>query len=494
MKKRILLLHYQIIRGKDRFLLNVPNLSVESIAGNIDRSQYEVKTLSFNSVSKGKLKNKDNISLEGSNKRNYFLNILKEYQPDIVGLSSKTGEFYSTIEIVKIVKSFNPDIVTVLGGYHATINYQEILESKDGDYFDFLIRGEGERTFNKLLEAIFSKQEPVLVDNVSYKFDSKIINNQKGFLLDLERIKLPDRQSRINKKNFKLFGFRTEAVETSRGCVFDCTFCCITEMYGKSFRKYKIERVIEDIKDTQKHGAKFVLIVDDNITIDTQRLEKLCDAIINAKLNNLSFVVQASIGGLKKSPTIVAKMKKAGISVVLLGIETSDEEELQKLSKLNQFKSDDIRTVVLQLKKHRIFSVGLFIIGTPEETKKTLIDKFEYSTQLGLDQIYFSILTPFPGTVIRKELIEKKLITNKHDYSKYSTWHANISTLNLSSSELFQLTRELEKKYSLQNRFIINIIRYLPEIIFRLTKLFIYNNSFLSSIKGRFEKSFSNLR
>jgi radical SAM superfamily enzyme YgiQ (UPF0313 family) len=82
-----------------------------------------------------------------------------------------------------------------------------------------------------------------------------------------------------------MVGRQVDVVETSRGCTFDCSFCSIIEMRGRNFHVLPLERVIEDIRDAQHHGAKAIFLVDDNITLNITRFQELCEAIIQAGLN-----------------------------------------------------------------------------------------------------------------------------------------------------------------------------------------------------------------
>ena len=77
-----------------------------------------------------------------------------------------------------------------------------------------------------------------------------------------------------------MMGRPIEVIETSRGCTFDCSFCSIIEMRGRNFHRFPIGRVIDDILDARRRGARAVFLVDDNMTIDVPRLEAFCRAII----------------------------------------------------------------------------------------------------------------------------------------------------------------------------------------------------------------------
>ena len=142
-----------------------------------------------------------------------------------------------------------------MDGYGPTVIYNEISESGDLEHIDFIMRGECDFAFNDLIRAIKGEKQFKDVPNLTYRSGGSVCHNPAASILNLDEIKIADRDARILRNCFHAIGFKLDAIETSRGCVMNCNFRTIREMYGKSFRKYKIERIIGDISDAQKHGA-----------------------------------------------------------------------------------------------------------------------------------------------------------------------------------------------------------------------------------------------
>src|SRR5437773_3809192 len=105
-------------------------------------------------------------------------------------------------------------------------------------------------------------------------------------------LRLPKRSARV-LRGYTLLGRPVDVVETSRGCTFDCSFCSIIAMRGRNFHRYSFERVLDDIRDAQAHGARAIFIVDDNISLDVKRFEALCRAIVEAGLHRIDYQAQA---------------------------------------------------------------------------------------------------------------------------------------------------------------------------------------------------------
>jgi radical SAM superfamily enzyme YgiQ (UPF0313 family) len=429
-------------------MTRLPNLGLSSIAANLDRNLCDIKIV--------------DLIVAGRNPQKYFLSLLQTYQPDVVGFSCMIFQYAKTLEFAKMTKNFNKNIKVVMGGYYPTVDYDVILESADMEFIDFVIRSEGEIAFNELIRALNNGGDFRKVLNLSYKDNGSIVHNPKSKLLNLDEIKPPDRDVRILKKGFHLFGYPADAIETSRGCTCDCDFCSIRSMYGKSFRKYKIERVLNDIRDAQKHGAKSLMITDDNPTLAGRRYKELCEAIIEAKLNKIRYYIQASINGLKNTPGLIETMVKSGARWVFLGIENESDETLEFLDKSNQFKKSDAFEVIGELKEHGAIVFGGIIIGNPEDTEEKVWANYEYAKKLGMDFPVFGILTPYPKTPIRDKLLKQGLIVNLHDYSKYNCFNANLRTKHLSPERLSQLRQEIETMYPIKSGSIWRLLREFP--------------------------------
>lgn len=451
--RRILLVSSPKVTDEfDRFL-RIPNLGLNSIAANITAPGYEIKVLDL---------------VVAKNPRRFLSEYIKDYKPFLVGFSAMNFQYKSTLELAQITKSIDENIITVLGGYHSTVAYEEILNSNDNKYFDFLIKGEGEITFNSLLINLNNREELQGIPGLIYRRGDELIINEPEELINIDELKPPDRSTRVLTKGFHVFGYKADVIETSRGCVQHCNFCSIREMYGKSFRKYKTSRVIEDIQDAKKHGAKFIFITDDNITLDTKRFNQLCQAIIDNNLNSMKYIIQASVEGLNRSPELIAAMVKAGVEIVFLGIETLNEDGLSVLGKSNQFRKADAEHIIRELKKNGILVVAGFILGHPEDTLETILENYKYAKRLKPDMCAFNVLTPFPGTEIRQTLLEEDLITNKHDYERYDLYLANIKTRNLSRDQIHQLRDQFNVKYPFESRTLLPLALRYPGYFLKL--------------------------
>jgi len=410
----------------------IPNLGIVSIAGNVDPTVCDVKVADL-LVVRRRLEHR-------------VLSLLKKQSPDLVGFSCMSFHHHSAIRLAKLVKAYNKNILVVIGGYHPSAMYEEISESPDSQFIDFIVRGEGEATFSELVTAIDSGTAYDKILGLSYKAGGVFHHNPPRALMSLDSIRLPDRGARLITKGFNTAGMPTEAIETSRGCTLNCKFCSIRQMYGRSYRKYEISRVIADIKDARKHGASWIMVTDDNITLDLRRLEMLCDEIIAAKLNSLHYFIQASVKGIAHSRKLVQKMADAGVKMVFIGIESASKKNLDFLGK--ETSSPELaRKAMKYLRDNGMITLGGFIIGSPDDNEESLWQAFHTAWNLKVDVPGFGILIPQVKTEIRAELMAEGLITNPDDFSTYHNGAANIRTRHLTSEQLKSIMDDMYRAY-----------------------------------------------
>ncbi|NPV61348.1 MAG: B12-binding domain-containing radical SAM protein [Methanotrichaceae archaeon] len=372
--------------------------------------------------------------------RDYLRRIVNDY--DLVGLTAMSFQYQEAMELARIAKQAGAE--TLFGGYHPTLAYEEIGRSDDAKLIDYIIRGEGEATFRELMQAKVQGMEPKDVLGLSYHRGETMVHNPQRPLLKVEEIKMPLREVRLLTRGFVSFDVPIDSVETSRGCTQGCKFCSINLMYGRRFRRFSIERVIEDIHDAEEHGAGSIFFPDDNITLDVKRLERLCQAIIDAGLTHLRYKTQASSSGIASSKRLVDRMGKAGFDGCFLGVESVNKRNLQFLGKGNM--SDEAERAVEYLHDNNIIvSTGL-IGGNPEDDAEDLWANFHLARKLKVDFPIFYINTPYPKTQNRTELQEMGMVVND-DFTKYDGLHANCRTKYLSAEEVQYITWEMNARY-----------------------------------------------
>ncbi|MFO7715559.1 B12-binding domain-containing radical SAM protein [Desulfosarcina sp.] len=399
---------------------HMPSLGIASIAANIDAGHdvYVVDLI------------RKRVGL-----RKHLTRLLNALKPDLVGLSTMTWQYATCVKILHLVKKLLPETKTVLGGYHATLMSAEIAAAEEARQIDFMVRGEGEEAFRRLVAALDGKDRLTEIPALSFKNGAGFVHNPKGELLDLSRLKLPLRNKRRLTWGYHVMNRSVEVMETSRGCTRNCNFCSIRHMYGRSFRPFPMQRILADIDDiyyTRK--VRRIFVSDDNLVLDPQRVIRLCDAIIARGYRNLYFVVQADCVTISRNETMVERMARAGFRSIFLGMENASKKNLAAVNKGDIL--DASKEAVALCHKYGIMVVGGMIFGFPDDGEAEIIQNYRFLKSTGADTAYCQILTPYPKTGIRQQLLDQGLVTNPDDYTRYNGMWANVRTRQLTSDQL----------------------------------------------------------
>lgn len=406
-----------------------PNLALCSLAGNLDPCFQATIA---------------DLVLRRKNVKAAILESLAVSRPAIVGISALTFQYDSAIRTAKLIKGLDPRIKIALGGYHATLMYEEIAQSEGARYFDFIFRGESDLSFNEALQVHEAGGNLEVVRGLSFKRNGRFVHNQARPLEELTAIGLPDRSRRL-WKGYQVIGLPFDLAETSRGCLMQCKFCNIRNMYGRSFRKYEMSRVMQDLANVKRLGTKGIVFTDDNITLDIGHLDNLCEAIIREGHDDLVYGIQASPAGIVSSPPVVEKMARAGFKYVFLGIENVLSRNLRQWKKGHV--PDDSRKAVDLLKDQGILISGGLIIGHPDDDRRDIEENFEFLRQLRVDFAGVQFLVPYPKTEMREELKTGGFLVNENDFKRYNGQKANVRTKHLTADQLTYLYYQCTKKF-----------------------------------------------
>lgn len=399
---------------------HLPNLGIASLGGQIDE-KHQVYIIDL-------IRKRKRI-------RKYLTKKLRQIEPDLIGLSSMAWQYDTCAKILRLIRGLLPEVKIVIGGYHPTLMHDEIADSPEVENINFMIRGEGEEAFRRLVNALNGEDKLEEIPSLSYKRNGKFIHNPRGELLDLDRLQLPIRDKRRLTWGYHMMYSKIEAMETSRGCTRSCKFCSMHHMYGRTFRTFPLERVLADMDDIYyRKKTRCIFIVDDNLVLSPKRVIGLCDAIIEKEYKNMVLFAQTDCVSIASNEEMVKKMALAGFRVVFLGIDNASEENLAAAEKGNIIQAS--KKAIANCHKHGIFVIGGLVFGFPDDDEASIIRNYQFFCDHKVDAAYCQILTPYPKTMIREDLIAQGLITNMTDYRWYNGVWANAKTKHLDSDRL----------------------------------------------------------
>jgi len=394
---------------------------------------------------------------------------IKDFSPDIVGITAMTFTLLDVLKTVESAKKACPNTKIVLGGPHVHIYPEETINLKN---IDFVVMGEGEETFYKLLENIRKIESLKNIPGLVFKHEGKTTNTgPKQYCTDLDQLPFPPREMTPHKKYFSLLAKKQPITTmfTSRGCPFQCTFCDRPSM-GRVFRKRSPKNVVDEMEECLKLGIKEIFLYDDTFTVDIKRAKEICKEILERKLK-FSWDIRARVDTIDEE--LLKLLKRAGCVRVHYGVEGGTEKILKVLNK--NITLDKALGTFKLTKKIGIDTLAYFMIGSPTETKEDILKTIKFMKKLDPDFVQITLLTPFPATKIYQQALNEEVFEKDYwlDFAKNPNPETKTKywTRELSNEELQAMLTLAYKKFYVRPSYILkrlSKIRSLPELILKI--------------------------
>ena len=290
-------------------------------------------------------------------------------RPDLVGITAFTSQANRAYEVAGHFR--NLGVPVVMGGIHATMCLDEAIE-----HVDSVVTGEAESIWPQVLEDARHHSLKSLYE---------------GGLADINDVPLA-------RHDLLAARYAFGAIQTTRGCPLNCSFCSVTAFNGAKYRQRPIADVVREFQSIRE---KRVLVVDDNL-IGTRpehiaRAKDMFRALAQAKLRK-EWIAQATIN-FADDEELMSLAAKAGCRGVFIGFESPSPEGLLEIGKkFNLLKGRDFRASVRRIQRHNILVVGSFIIGLDIDEPGIGKHIAEVASQYGVDNVNVLFLTPLPGT------------------------------------------------------------------------------------------------
>jgi radical SAM superfamily enzyme YgiQ (UPF0313 family) len=290
-------------------------------------------------------------------------------RPDLVGITAFTSQAIRAYEVAAHFRRLG--VPVVMGGIHASVCMDEVMERVDS-----VVTGEAEGIWPQVLEDARH-------GSLKRRYDGGLaeINDVPFACHDLLAA-----------------GYAFGAIQTTRGCPLNCSFCSVTTFNGAQYRQRPIPDVVREFQSVHE---KRVLVVDDNL-IGTRpehiaRAKDLFRAMAQADLRK-EWIGQATINFADDEELLVLA-SKAGCRGVFIGFESPTPEGLRELGKkFNLLKDRDFRASVQRIQRHNILVAGSFIIGLDIDEPGIGKRIAETAGKYGVDLLNVLFLTPLPGT------------------------------------------------------------------------------------------------
>jgi anaerobic magnesium-protoporphyrin IX monomethyl ester cyclase len=350
-----------------------------------------------------------------------------EVNPDIVGITNPVSDMaeYAT-RTAREIKARCPNVFTVIGGPHATSCPGDFLP--DDGAVDYVVRGEGEETFARLIEALSGSGDPTGIPGITFMDGGQIRSNPPApFIRDLDGLPLPAYHLVPMERYFDLVrdGYPTRfmfeypgsdrevSIITSRGCPFHCVFCGNHLHMGRVWRHNSVEYVLRHMELLiSKYGVRHFHLEDDNVGLDSRRLHDLVTGII-AKRWNITWDTANGIRLHGLSRELLEGIKASGCTYLEFGIESGSQETIDDIIGKG-IKLDEAERVLRTCKDLRINVHALYVVGFPGETRAAINATFRFARRalMRYDAIpHVCMARPLPGTELYEICEEKGYLT-----------------------------------------------------------------------------------
>jgi len=348
--------------------------------------------------------------------REEFQKQIKEFAPEIIGITTTTPTIYNAFYLAKEVKTINPAIKIIMGGPHVAALPEE---SMNNETVDIVCTGEGEEVMLEIVNSIRSKKSLNQINGIYYKEGNRVYSTGKRELIkNLDTLPFPARDL-LNTDTYRISATRrrtphkSDIIVTSRGCPYGCNFCS-KAVFGQTVRYRNPENVVEEIEEVmKKYGVKEIQFVDDTLTVNSEHLTAICELILKKDLK-FTWGCHSRVNNV--ADEMFGLMRRAGCRELAFGVESGNQEVLNAIGK--RITLEEVKKAVKLCQKNGMLAICGFIIGHIQDTEKTVKETINFACKLNPDFANFSILTPLPGSEVFDFAKKRGLITGK-DYDKF---------------------------------------------------------------------------
>ena len=307
----------------------------------------------------------------------HYLSVLKEYNPEVVGVSVFTCKFRSALNALKIAKEYNPQIHTCIGGAHVTALPDTFLSKK---YIDGVFQGYSDATFPKWIEDGCPKG--IIRSNANE--------------INLKELPYPRRQALLSKEFYTPRDFGM--VIASRGCVAQCKFCSNSFLWeGRPFYRETESVRNEIIELLDEWGVNSISLTDSSNSDFHVEAKRIANIL---KEFNVPWTTNVRWATVTKE--LLEHFIKCGCSGISVGLEAGSDKILKYMKKGCNKKQ-------IREKAQMVNSLGLdwqlfTIVGFPDETAEEMIETRELVLEIKPTSVSVNSLSPLPGTDVWKDV------------------------------------------------------------------------------------------
>ncbi len=399
-----------------------------------------------------------------------FLRDLRVYKPDFLVLNVASTTLEKDLSILTQARDSLEDTVVIVKG--AIFNFNSYAIMQKNPEIDVALRGEIEEAFDEIIQYKNFKE----IKGITYQINNKIISTADRELKeDINHLPKLDRDLIDNSIYQRPDTKKPQTIiRVSKGCPNHCFFCLATPLNGKIVRYRNPELIVEEIKEcVSLYNIKDFIFWSDIFNMDKKWVQKLCRLIIESNLK-ISFSTNTRVDTVDIET--LKLMKKAGCSLISMGVESGSQELLNKMGKKTTL--EQIKKSVSLIHQAGIQTYAYYVIGLPWETKETLKETFDFAKKLNTHFATFYTATALQGTKFYDYINKNRLgdISLEKPYV-----YPSVKSYALTSQEIYDANKKFNKEYYLRPGYILKMATNINSI----TKFKTYYDTFIKLLKAK---------
>lgn len=331
-----------------------------------------------------------------------LIQTIQEVRPSCLGITVLNAKLKSALYIIdNIAKQF--DIPVIVGGPHPTM-FPNIYNKKD-------------------------------VTPIVGEYESWGYNMPKGRVFDLDSLPLYNYDRLLD--SYSPNGYAH--IVTSRGCPYACNFCASKTIWGRKVTYKSIKRIISEMRYIyDRFRPTLFTIWDDIFTMNESRIKEFCSLYDIP----VPWVCDTRADALTDEK--VKMMVESGCKHISMGVESGVNRILKYINK-GETTTDYIKAAHI-LNKYKVKWKAYVIIGFPQEDSEDMLQTLSFVKSLKPFRITLSYFTPYPGTELWTECLEKGLVSAEYDPTLYAHQSPNNYFTPRIKKEDFFLWRDIITK------------------------------------------------
>lgn len=380
-------------------------------------------------------------------------NVDRICREDFLGLARRSAFILVScwscyMESVKLilddVRGANGQAVIICGGPHCN------LEKEPVEGADITVLGEAENLISPLLTALLENKPLAGFPGLIYREGGRTVRTPGMMKVEnLDESEFPSLDILRGKSYKTVWGMDFVPIMSSRGCTFRCGYCSFGDL---GYRERSVENVIGEIKNAVARGYRYIVFYDDNFLLNAKRAMRIMERIIEENIK-IKIAVQGRADS--SSEALYRVMRKAGVGLVLFGVESGNQDVLDFYNKGTTL--EKIRTAVTLANRAGMATWAWLMIGAPMETREHFENTLRFVDDLKFDIIVVSLLRYEKGTRLWEDAVRRGLIGRDQNYVD-----ANERLALFSEKELEEIVGSMARRFYRNPR---RILRFIYKVL-----------------------------